>query len=152
MGKYRRDRINEEMAKEMGEIVRQIKDPRVSKHFITILRTEVTPDLKYAKIFYSVMGVKGEEIDFKELKAGFKSANGFMRGQIAERLNLRITPELNFVYDESIAYGAKINSILHSDSVKEDIRRFDERAAKEAEEAALAAAKAAEEGEDEFDD
>lgn len=150
MGKYRRDRINEEMTKELSELVRQIKDPRISKHFITVLRSEVTPDLEYAKIYYSVMSAADEETDMKELRAGFRSASGFLRGQIAERLNLRITPELNFIYDESIAYGAKINAILHTDSVKEDIRRFDERAAKEAAEAAAQAENA--EGEDEFDD
>ncbi len=150
MGKYRRDRINEEMTRELSEAVRQIKDPRVSKHFVTVLRTDVTPDLKYAKVFYSVLGADEEPVDFKELKNGLKSASGFLRGQIAERLNLRITPELQFVYDESIAYGAKINAILHSDSVKEDIRRFDERAAQEAEAAVEAAART--ESEDEFDD
>ncbi|MBQ7982229.1 MAG: ribosome-binding factor A, partial [Clostridia bacterium] len=74
----------------------------------------------------------------------------FIRGQIAQRLNLRITPELQFVYDDSIAYGAKISTILHKPSVREDIRRFDERAEQEALEAAAAAAEAAEE--DEFDD
>ena len=63
---------------------------------------------------------------------------------------MRITPELQFVYDESIAYGAKINTILHNPSVQEDIRRFDERMEQEAAEAAAAAAAAAEE--DEFDD
>ena len=51
MGKYRRDRINEEMMREIGEIVRNVKDPRVSQHFITVIRADVTPDLKYAKIF-----------------------------------------------------------------------------------------------------
>ncbi len=143
MGKYRRDRINEEMARELGDIIRGIKDPRVASHFVTVIRTEVTPDLKYAKIFYSVIGSKNEEIDQKEVRRGLISASGFMRGQIAQRLNLRITPELQFIYDESITYGAKINTILHTDSVKEDIRRFDERAAREAEEAALAAEAAA---------
>ena len=145
MGKYRIDRINEEMAKELCDIIRGIKDPRVSKHFVSILRAEVTPDLKYAKIFYSVMAAKNEEIDHKELKKGLYSAAGYIRGQLAQRLNLRITPELTFVYDESISYGAKINSILHSPSVKEDIRRFDERAEREAQEALEAAAAEAEE-------
>lgn len=149
MGKYRRNRINEEMAKELSVLIGQVKDPRVSEHMISILRTEVTPDLKYAKIFYSVLGANAPDFDAKALKQGLKSASGFLRGQIATRLNLRITPELQFVYDESIAYGAKINDILHSESVREDIRRFDERAQREAEEA-LAAAEA--ESEDEFDD
>lgn len=150
MGKYRKDRINEEMTRELGEIVRNVKDPRVAEHFITIVRAEVTPDLKYAKIFYSVMDAHDEGFDAKELKQGLKSASGYIRGQIAERLNLRITPELQFVYDESIAYGARINQILHTPSVREDIRRFDERAEKEAAEALAAAENG--ENEDEFDD
>ena len=144
MGKYRRDRINEEMMREIGEIVRNVKDPRVSRHFITVIRADVTPDLKYAKIFYSVMDADSEDFDEKELRQGLKSASAYIRGQIAQRLNLRITPELNFVYDPSIAYGAKINQILHTPGVQDDIRRFDERAAQEAAEA-LAAAQAAEE-------
>ena len=134
MGKYRRDRINEEMMREIGEIVRNVKDPRVSQHFITVIRADVTPDLKYAKIFYSVMDADSEDFDEKELRQGLKSASAYIRGQIAQRLNLRITPELNFVYDPSIAYGAKINQILHTPGVQDDIRRFDERAAQAAEE------------------
>ena len=152
MGKYRRDRINEEMAKEMSILLPQVKDPRVSEHMISVLRTEVTPDLKYAKIFYSVLDANSPDFNAKELKQGLKSASGFLRGQIAARLNLRITPELQFVYDESIAYGAKINDILHRESVMEDIRRFDERAQREAEGALAAAEAAATEDEDEFDD
>lgn len=153
MGKYRRDRINEEMMRELGEILRNVKDPRVSQHFITVIRAEVTPDLKYAKIFYSVMDADSEEFNEKELRQGLKSASPYIRGQIAERLNLRITPELNFVYDPSIAYGAKINQILHTPGVQDDIRRFDERAAQEAE-AALAenAAQDKETDDDEYDD
>ncbi len=156
MAKYRRDRINEEMTHEVSDIVRGIKDPRVSKHFVSVMRCEVTPDVKYCKIFYSVFGAEkeGDGFDAKELKKGLISASGFIRGQIAERLNLRITPELQFVYDDSIAYGARINTILHTPSVKEDIRRFEERAeaeARAAEEAALAAATDTNE-EDEYDD
>ena len=140
MAKYRKDRINESMAHELSEIVRGIKDPRVSRHFISVVRTEVTPDLKYCKVFYSVLPAGGEEIDPKEIRRGLISASGFIRTQIAQRLNLRITPEFQFIYDESIAYGAKINTILQSPSVKEDIRRFDERTEEEARLAALAAA------------
>ena len=153
MAKYRRDRINEEMTHEVSDIVRNIKDPRVSKHLVSVVRCEVTPDLKYCKIFYSVLGAnkEGDGFDAKELRKGLISASGFIRGQIAQRLNLRITPELQFVYDESIAYGARINTILHNPSVVEDIRRFDERMEREAAEAAEAALAASAE-EDEFDD
>ncbi len=152
MGKYRRDRINEEMAKELSVLIGQVKDPRVSGEMISILRTEVTPDLKYAKVYYSVLGANDPDFDAKALRQGLKSASGFLRGQIATRLNLRITPELQFIYDESIAYGARINDILHRESVQEDIRRFDERAQREAEEALAAAEAAIEAEEDEFDD
>jgi len=149
MGKYRRDRINEEMAHEIGLIVRDVKDPRVSGYMISVLRAEVTADLKYAKVYYSVLGGNMEEADKKELRQGLKSAAPFIRGQIAQRMNLRITPELSFAYDESIAYGAKINEILHSDSVRADLARFEERLEKEA---AEAAANAENTSEDEFDD
>ena len=94
MAKYRRDRINEEMTHEVSDIVRNIKDPRVSKHLVSVMRCEVTPDLKYCKIFYSVLGAnkEGDGFDAKELRKGLISASGFIRGQIAQRLNLRITP------------------------------------------------------------
>jgi ribosome-binding factor A len=144
MAKYRKDRINESMAHALSEIVRGIKDPRVSRHFVSVVRTEVTPDLKYCKVFFSVLAAGNEEIDPKEIRRGLISASGFIRTQIAQRLNLRITPEFQFVYDDSMAYGAKINTILHSPSVKEDIRRFDERAEEEARLAALAAAEESE--------
>ena len=145
MAKYRRGRINEEMQKEMTSILRKVKDPRISDAFISITAADCTADLKYAKIYYSAL--RG---DAKEIAKGLKAANGFIRRELARSLNLRITPELQFVYDESIAYGAKISSILHDPSVQDDIRRFDERMEREAAEAAAAAEATAEE--DEFDD
>lgn len=161
MAKYRRDRINEEMMHAVSEIVRGIKDPRVSEHFVSVIRCEVTPDLKYCKIYYSVLDANDTEngFDEKALKKGLISAQGYIRGQIAQRLNLRITPELQFIYDPSIAYGAKINTILHTPSIKDDIRRFEERAELEAKEAAAAAADASDSNntytakeDDEYDD
>ena len=148
MAKYRKDRLNGSITNALSEIVREVKDPRVSRHLISVIRTEVTPDLKYCKVFYSVLPAGGEEVDPKEIRRGLISASGFIRTQIAQRLNLRITPEFQFIYDESIAYGAKINTILHTPSVKEDIRRFDERAEEEARLAALAA----EDGDEEYDE
>ena len=107
MAKYRQGRINDEVQKEMAMIVREIKDPRVSGKMICVTAAEVTPDLKFAKIYYSVMGG-----DKKEVAQGLKAASGFIRRQIAQKLNLRITPELTFVEDTSIAYGAKIEKII----------------------------------------
>ena len=107
MANYRRGRINEEMMKETAMILREVKDPRVSDAFISVTGAEVTADLKYAKIFYSAM--RGDKI---EVTKGLKAATGFIRREIARRLNLRITPELSFVEDTSIAYGAHISEIL----------------------------------------
>ena len=107
MAKYRQGRINDEIQKEIAQILRDVKDPRVSGAFISITGAEVTPDLKYAKVYYSaLMG------DKKEVKKGLASSAGFIRGQVAKRMNLRITPELTFIEDGSIEYGAKISKIL----------------------------------------
>ena len=107
MAKYRQGRINDEFQKEVAMILRDVKDPRVSGAFISVTAAEVTPDLKFAKVYYSaLMG------DKKEVKRGLLSSAGFIRGQIAKRMNLRITPEITFVEDGSIEYGAKISKIL----------------------------------------
>ena len=115
MAKYRQGRINDEFQKEMAMILRDVKDPRVSGAFISVTAAEVTPDLKYAKVYYSaLMG------DKKEVKQGLKSSAGFIRGQIAKRMNLRITPEITFVEDSSIEYGAKISKILEGITYSDD--------------------------------
>lgn len=107
MAKYRQGRINEEIQKEMSSILRRVKDPRVSEAFISITAADCTADLKYAKIYYSVLGG-----DAKAVAIGLKAANGFIRRELARTLNLRITPELTFITDSSISYGAHIASIL----------------------------------------
>ena len=107
MPNYRRGRINEEMSRELASILREIKDPRVSENFISITGVDVTPDLKYAKIGFSSM--TGDKADIKK---GLVSASGFIRKRLAETLNLRITPELSFVADDSIEYGAHMNSLF----------------------------------------
>lgn len=108
MANYRRGRINDEMLKEVAMILREVKDPRVQNAFVSVTAAEVTPDLKYAKIYYSFL--KGD--DPKEVAKGLKTAAGFIRGQIAKRMNLRITPELTFVPDNSIKHGAHIATLL----------------------------------------
>ena len=118
MAKYRRGRINDEVQKELAQIVREIKDPRVSGAMVCITGVEVTPDLKYAKVYYSAIGG-----DKKEIGQGLRSAQGFIRKRIAQSLNLRITPEFSFYIDESIERGAHIASILNSIEFSDD---FDE--------------------------
>ena len=108
MAKYRRGRINEEMQKELTVILRRVKDPRVSDAFISITAADCTADLKYAKIYYSAMGG-----DKKEIAQGLRAAAGFIRRELASSLNLRMTPELTFIEDTSVAYGARIASILN---------------------------------------
>ena len=109
MAKYRRDRINEEIQKEMTSILRRVKDPRVSDAFISITAADCTGDLKYAKIYYSALSG-----DPKEIAQGLKAATGFIRRELARSLNLRITPELTFLTDSSISYGAHIAGILNN--------------------------------------
>ena len=107
MPNYRRERINDEMKKELAVILRDIKDPRVANNFVSVTTVDVTPDLKFAKIYFSaIMG------DKKEIKKGLVSASGFVRKRLAETLNLRVTPELTFEPDDSIEYGSHINSLL----------------------------------------
>ena len=116
MAKYRRGRINDEVQKELAQIVREIKDPRVSGTMVCITAVEVTPDLKYAKVYYSAIGG-----DKKEVGNGLRAAHGFIRKRIAQSLNLRITPEFSFYIDESIERGAHIASILNSIEFSDDI-------------------------------
>ena len=114
MAKYRQSRINEEMFKEAAQIIRTVKDPRVSEAFVSVTGVEVTPDLKFAKIYYSHM-----QGDKKTVKKGLDSSAPYIRGQLAKSLNLRITPELSFLQDSSITYGAHIASILNNLEISE---------------------------------
>ena len=115
MAKYRRDRINDEMRREMMDILRKVKDPRVQDAFVSVTAVDCTADLKYAKIYSSAL--RGDE---KELAKGLKAATGFIRRELAAGLNLRITPELTFVRDSSITYGAHISSILNTLDISDE--------------------------------
>ena len=115
MAKYRQGRINEEMQKELMVILRHVKDPRVSDAFISITAVDCTADLKYAKVYYSAL-----HGDTKEIAKGLKAAAGFIRRELAHTLNLRMTPELTFIADTSISYGAHISSILNNLEISEE--------------------------------
>ena len=125
MANYRRGRINDEMQRAMAEILRSVKDPRVSEAFISVTGAEVTPDLKFAKIYYSALGMKSAE-DKKEIAKGLKSSAGYIRRQVAQRLNLRITPEITFIEDTSITYGAHIAELLNGITFSDDNEENDE--------------------------
>ncbi len=107
MANYRRGRINDEMQKELAMILREVKDPRLKDAFISITAVEATGDLKYAKVYYSAM--LGDKM---EIAKGLKSSAGYLRRELAQRLNLRMTPELTFCEDNSIAHGAHISKLL----------------------------------------
>ena len=113
MAKYRQNRINDAVKQEMAQILRDVKDPRIAGSLVSITAAQVSPDLKFAKIFFSVLGDDKDEV----LKA-LKSAAGFFRSELAKRINLRITPNLTFVYDSSAEYGANISKILKGLDIK----------------------------------
>ena len=121
MAKYRIGRINDEMQKELSTILREVKDPRVSSAFVSITAVETTPDLKFAKVFYSVLSG-----DKKEISRGLKSSAGYLRRQLAQSMNLRMTPELTFVEDHSIAHGAHISKLLEGIEFSEEITEEEE--------------------------
>ena len=108
MAKHRSDRINEEVMRELAEIIRSLKDPRIPE-MTSVIRVTVTPDLKFAKAHISVLG---DEAAQKACITGLQSAAGFVRREISRRINLRITPEFTFVLDDSVARGAHIAQVL----------------------------------------
>lgn len=106
----RMTRINDEVQRELAEILRsEVKDPRLGV-MTSVLRVEVTQDLKYCKAYVSVLGDEAEKAAVME---GLKAASGFIRHLLAERVNLRFTPELIFKLDDSVEYAAKINQMLN---------------------------------------
>ena len=116
MSQMRIGRINEEIQKEMSSLIRTLKDPRVQITMISITAVDTTGDLRYSKIFVSVL----EKEKSKEVIKGLKSAGGFLRREIGNRLKLRYTPELIFVEDDSITKGAQMFALLSSLKVRED--------------------------------
>ncbi len=122
MANYRRGRINDEMQKEIAMALRTVKDPRVANAFVSVIACDVTPDLKYAKVYYSSL-----QGDKKEVKKGLMAASGYIRSQIAKTMNLRITPSITFVEDESIAHGAKIAKILEGITFSDDPKPEEEK-------------------------
>ncbi len=118
MGKYRRGRINDAVAEELAIAIGEVREPKVINNFVSITRAEVAPDLKYATVYFSCIG------DFKEAGEGLKKCTGMLRHHLASTLNLRITPELNFVKDGSIEHGARIakrlEEIKAADAAREE--------------------------------
>ena len=109
-------RINGEVLKELSNIIRgEIKDPRIHP-MTSVVAVEVAPDLKSCKAYISVLG---DEAAQKDTLAGLKSAEGFIRTQLAKKVNLRNTPQIFFVLDQSIEYGVRMSKLI--DEVTKDM-------------------------------
>ncbi len=116
-------RINDEVMRCLTQVIRDIKDPRVSP-MTSVMMAEVAPDLKNCKVYVSVFGSEEEAAMTME---GLKSAGGFIRSELARRVNLRNTPQLHFILDDSIAYGVnmghRIDEVTAADRESDEQRR-----------------------------
>ena len=117
MGTYKQNRTAEDIKREIAAIVRELKDPRVSGHLISVARADVSNDLSYVKVFVSA--VEGIEVAKPAAKA-LTGATGLIRRELGKRLGLRKTPELKFVADNSIEYGMNIVKKLEEISVSSE--------------------------------
>ena len=116
----KKTRINGEVHKEMSRIIREeLKDPRIPA-MTSVTDVEVTGDLKYAKIYISVLG---SQRDKEGAIIGLKSAAPFIRTQLARTINLRNTPELTFVLDESIEYGVEMSKKIAELDINKDNKK-----------------------------
>ena len=111
MAGYKADRVAEDIKREIVAIIREdIKDPRVKDKMLTVVRVEVSHDLSFAKAYISALeGIEAA----KEAVKGLKSAGGFIRREVGQRLHLRKTPELSFVADDSVEHGMNIARMLN---------------------------------------
>ena len=110
MASNKLQRTNEDIQRVLSDLLRSIKDPRVNQGLLSITGVETTGDLRWCKVYLSVLGLSDE----KQLMKGLKSASGWLRRELSHSLSLRYTPELVFQLDRSIETGAHINSILNS--------------------------------------
>ena len=109
-------RINEEIQRELADLLRTMKDPRVQSGLVSITRVDTTADLRYAKVYVSVL----DKSDIKQVLKGLRSAGGYLRREIGRALSLRYTPELVFQEDTSIDTGAQILKLLNDIEQKEN--------------------------------
>ena len=121
-------RINGEVQRVLAKIIRgEIKDPRIAP-MTSVVAVEVAPDLKTCKAWISVLGDEKAQAD---TLAGLKSAEGYIRNQLARTINLRNTPQITFIMDQSIAYGVNMSKLI--DEVNKDMRASEENASGEEE-------------------
>ena len=116
MASKRINGINQEIQKELSDLLRTVKDPRIQDVMISITRVETTPDLRYTKVYVSFLQEEKADEDMK----GLKSAAGFLRRQLGSNLRLRYSPEIVWAADDSIVYGARMLGLINSLGVKHD--------------------------------
>ena len=116
-------RINDEIMKQLSQIIRfEVKDPRINA-MTSVIRVDTTTDLKYCKVFVSVLGNEEEK---QNVMKGLKNAGGFIRHLVAERINLRFTPELQFKLDESTEYAIHMNQLMEQVAKERETRKSGE--------------------------
>ena len=108
MATNRLNRINEDIQRELSVLIPRVKDPRVQQGMVTVTGVETTPDLRYAKVYLSILG----EVNEKELRRGLRSAGPWLRRELGGSLTLRYTPELIFERDRSIENGARLTKLI----------------------------------------
>jgi len=106
---YRAERLAAAIQQEISQILREMKDPRLG--FVSVTNVEVSPDLRYARVYVSVLGSPTEETATMET---LQHAQGFLRSELGRRIRLRHTPEISFRLDHSIRHGARINELLRN--------------------------------------
>ena len=116
MASNRINRINEEIQKELSNLIRNLKDPRIQNTMISITRVETTPDLRYTKVYASFL----QEDKAADALKGLQSAAGYLRRELGSALNLRYTPQIMWALDDSITYGAKMLALINSLEVGKD--------------------------------
>ena len=116
-------RVNGEVMRVLAEVIRsEIKDPRISP-MTSVVAVEVAPDLKTCKAWISVLG---NEESQKDTLAGLKSAEGYIRNQLARKINLRNTPEIRFIIDQSIEYGVNMSRMIDEVNRADDEKHVDD--------------------------
>ena len=125
MASNKRARTNDDIQFALSKLITEVKDPRVQQGMISVTRVETTGDLRYAKVWLSVLGLKNE----KDFMKGLRSAGGWLRHELGQRMALRYTPELVFELDRSIEYGAHINELINSLNISEDDGETEEKEA-----------------------
>ena len=117
MANHHIDRVNDDIRRVLAEKLRDVKDPRIQQGaMLTVTYTDTTNDLRHCKVYISVLG----QADEKQLVRGLKSVAGYLRRELGLSLDLRYTPELTFVLDDSIAHGAYINRLINDLDIQHD--------------------------------